>query len=65
MRRIGRKADTPEVLGQAIHEMCSQMNELFQSHTNYLFTGEAHLSSVYYSNILTHERSHHLVYGYI
>lgn len=30
-----------------------------------LFTGEAFISYVYKSDILTHERSHHLVYGYI
>lgn len=29
------------------------------------FTGEVRLSEVYYPNILTHERSRHLVYGYI
>lgn len=30
-----------------------------------LFTGEAFISYVYKSDILTHERSHHLVSGYI
>lgn len=52
MRRTGRKADTQKVPCQVIYEMCSEMNELFQGHTNKpISLLERHTSPLYISQI--------------